>query len=71
MTDEQQWKQDFTLMAHYRDALIDISNVIVRCYGGVDGFQFHLSPDQAESLAGMLREAAREIRRNELLSKTE
>jgi hypothetical protein len=47
------------------------SAVIVRCYGGVDGFQFHLSPDQAEALAGMLREAAREIRRNELLSKSE
>jgi hypothetical protein len=47
------------------------SAVIVRCYGGVDGFQFHLSPDQAEALAGMLREAAREVRRNELLSDSE
>ena len=47
------------------------SAVIVRVSGHVDGFQFHLSPDQAEALAGMLREAAKEIRRNELLSKSE
>lgn len=52
------------------DDVSDYSAVIVQVGVATDGFQFHLSVDQAESLAGMLREAARQIRLNERIKES-
>lgn len=42
MTDEQQWKQDFTMMQHYREALVDISkgdpDPVQRAFLALDNF---------------------------------
>lgn len=39
----------------------EYSAVILGAYGGVAGFRYHLSPHQAESLAHLLLEAAKEV----------
>ena len=39
----------------------EYSAVVLKAYGGVAGFRYHLSPYQAEALANMLLEAAKEV----------
>lgn len=48
----------------YDDGEPDRNGVLVECHGGPNGIVYLLDPDEAEALAGLLRSAARKVRRN-------